>query len=163
MWKKLITLSILGFLIGVLILVIICAVFNRGDDGMINFYSERFLAIAGSPSAALLLQFLVIGVYGSCCFAGTMLYEIEHWPLARATVVHYLIIAGLYPVVGSICRWGMAAKDVLIVESMQLVGFIIIWLIIYFRYKAEVRKLNKLCEQKKDARKGDDNNKEKKV
>lgn len=152
MRKQLITRATLGVLLGVLMLVIICALFNRKPDGTIYFYSSEFADRVGSPTAAILLQLLVIGLYGAFCMAGTLLYGIERWPLALATAVHYVIVAGFYPVVGSICCWGMGTKDVLIVEGLQLAGFIIIWLIMFSLYRAKVRELNAIREMMENTR-----------
>ena len=158
MRRSLINRAVTGFLIGNALIVIVCLLFNRAPDGTVRFVSERFIACTGSESAAVLLQTLLFGLYGAACFGGTMLYGIERWPLALATAAHYLIIAGLYVPVTMLLRWGMPAMEYLILEAAMLVGFFIIWLIMYLRYKAEVRQLNEIREQMERARRDDDHN-----
>ena len=94
MKKKLLIRCGVGFLLGVAMMLLIPALFNRGPDGTVNYCSDELLArVGGSPAAAMAVSLLLYGLYGACCMGGTLLYEIERWPLALATAVHYLIIA----------------------------------------------------------------------
>ena len=153
MRKKIWIMLGIGFLIGVAMVLLVPALFNRAPDGTVHFYSEGLLERVGSPTAALLTTVVLYGLYGACCMGGTQLYAIERWPLALATVVHYLVIALGYLLASRLLCWNLSIKALLIIEGLMAVGFFIIWIIMYLRYKAEVRELNKLMEKDKDNRK----------
>ena len=73
----------------------------------------------------------------------------DRWSLAQATFTHYLIIAVLYVPISLIMGWAGNVTDILIVEAFQLVGFFLIWLIMYLRYRAEVKELNEMMKEKR--------------
>ena len=147
MRKKILIRCGLGFLLGMVAITLISVLFIRGEDGTVYFYSEALLARVGSPAAAALLQMLLCGVYGALCMGGTILYDIERWPLALATAVHYLLIALGYLLPALLLGWYLTPKLLLLVEGMMTVGFFLIWLIMFLLYRAEVRSLNELRAQ----------------
>ncbi len=96
----------------------------------------------GSRTGAILIQTIVSGLYGAATVSGMLLYEVEDWSLAKATIVHYIIVAGLYIPMTLFLGWAANAADILIVEGFQLIAFFLIWLMMCQRYKVEVKKLN---------------------
>ncbi len=95
-----------------------------------------------------MLTLLVIALYGAVCMGGTIFYEFKNWSLAKATVAHYLLISLGYVVVDLLLCRDMPLKLLRILEGIMTVGFFLIWLILYLRYKAEVRELNELNRKK---------------
>ena len=138
----------IGFVIGVAMMLLIPVLFNRGPDGMIYFYSEEFLSRVGSPALAMLLTLLIYGLYGAACVGGMLIYEIENWSLALATAVHYGVVALGYAFCAWLLRWNLTVKGLLLIELMMTLGFVLIWLFMYLRYKAEVRELNELIRDR---------------
>ena len=150
MRKKILIRAAAGFLLGIAVSVVISLLFNRTADGAVHFYSSALLNRVGNATAAALLQLAVCGLYGAACMCGTLLYEIERWPLALATAVHYLIISLLYAQVASLLEWELTLHTLLFIEGLMTAGFLAIWLIMYFLYKAEVRKLNELMKKRNE-------------
>ena len=149
MRKKILIRGGIGFLFGVAMMLLIPALFNRGADGMVRYCSEALIArVGGSPAAAMLTSLLLYGLYGACCMGGTLLYDIERWPLALATAVHYLIIALGYALSAQLLCWHLPLSMLLFIEALMTAGFFLIWIILYLRYRAEVRELNRLMEKK---------------
>ena len=139
-WKRL----GIGFLMGIVIgnLVALCT-------------SEEFVSAAlvermGGRTGAILLQSILSGLYGTAAMGGMTFYEIDRWPLALATGLHCLLVVGLYILLALALNWYDVFTDILIVAGIQLVVFAIIWLIIYLRYKAEIRELNGLNQKRKE-------------
>ena len=89
MKKKLLIRAAVGFLFGIAMMLVVPVLINGGPIARV-VYSDALLARTGSPAAATLLTLLVMGLFGSFCFVGTLFYEIERWPLALATAAHYL-------------------------------------------------------------------------
>ena len=126
-----------GFPLGALVAVILGVIDMR-------FCSAELAALVGGERLGAVLQFLGSGLYGAACMAGTVFYDVERWPLALATGLHYLIIAVGLALCNWLLLWGMDLGLFLIILAGQSVAFFLIWLIMYLRYKAEVRELNEL-------------------
>lgn len=132
---------ILGFLLGAAIGNLIAWFFG-------SYVSSMLVARMGSVPAAILVQSLVSGLYGSFALAGTLFYDIEQWSLTRSSVMHFLVIAVLYVPAAMFLGWADSATEILIVEGILLVAYFIIWLVIYLRYKKEVRSLNEMLNKR---------------
>lgn len=149
MKKRILLYCAIGFLVGMLLVMLIPAVFNLADDGTAGLVTPLLIARVGSARGALAVSFIVFGLYSTFCIGGMLLYEIESWPLALATAVHFLGIALGYVFVSLLLGWEMAGSKLLLIEGFMAIGFVLIWLIMYLRYKAEVRELNELQKKAK--------------
>ena len=74
--------------------------------------------------------------------AGSIFYDIEQWSLTRSSIAHYLVIAVLYVPAAAFLGWTDNAADIFIFEGILLAAYYIVWLVMYLRYKREVRILN---------------------
>ena len=147
MKKKLLIRCALGFLFGMAAMVIVPSLLSGEPIGPV-IYTDELLARTGSPAAATALSLLVMGLFGALCVGGTLFYEIESWPLACATAAHYLIMALGYLIPNWLLCWDMPPKLLLAIEGFMALGFAVIWLIMYLRYKREVQELNELLKRK---------------
>lgn len=145
MLKKTLKMAGIGFLIGMVIGNLIAFLTGNSDTGGVTFASSQLLDMAGgSGTTAMLLQSLFSGLYGAVCFAGMSFYEIERMPLALATALHCALIVLLFIPIALLLGWVSDIVTLLIISGMQLVGFFIIWLIMYFGYKKQIRELNEM-------------------
>ena len=145
MLKKTLKAAGIGFLIGMVVGDLIAILTGNSDTGDITFASTQLLDMAGGNSAlAMILQSLFSGLYGAVCFAGMSFYEIERMPLALATALHCALIVLLFIPIALLLGWVSDIGTLLIISGMQLVGFFIIWLIMYFGYKKQIRELNEM-------------------
>ena len=142
MSKKILIRAAVGFPLGALVAVILGVVDMR-------FCSQELAAAVGSEGLGIALQILVSGLYGSACMAGTSFYDMDRLSLALATGLHYLIIAVGLVLCNWLLRWGMGAGILLTVLAGQTLGFFLIWLFMWLRYRKEVKELNELNERKK--------------
>ena len=147
MKKKLLIRCALGFLFGMAAMLIVPSLLSGEPIGRV-IYTDELLARTGSPAAATALSLLVMGLFGALCVGGTLFYEIESWPLACATAAHYLIMALGYLIPNWLLCWDMPPKLLLAIEGFMALGFAVIWLIMYLRYKREVLELNKLMKRR---------------
>lgn len=129
----------IGFVIGVIMGNVI-AWFTGG------FFTAEFVETAGNTARAVVIQTLTYGLYGAAAMGGTVLYDIEKWPLALSSAMHYLIIAVLFVPMSLLLGWVGGVADILVMEGIELVMYFMIWLIMYLRYKAHVKELNELQE-----------------
>ena len=140
MRSRMIRRIILGFLLGTAIGNLIAWFFG-------SYVSSMLVARMGSVPAAILVQSLVSGLYGSFALTGTLFYDVEQWSLTRSSVMHFLVIAVLYVPTAMFLGWANSATEILIVEGILLVAYFIIWLVIYLRYKKKVRSLNEMLNK----------------
>ena len=147
MLKKTLKAAGIGFLIGVVVGNLIAFLTGNSGTGGVAFASPQLLDMAGgSGTVAMLLQSLFSGIYGAVCFAGMSFYEIERMPLAAATALHCALIVLLFIPIALLLGWVSDIGTLLMISGMQLVGFFIIWLILYFGYKKQIRELNEMQE-----------------
>ena len=147
MKKKLLIRCALGFLFGMAAMVIVPSLISGEPIGRV-IYTDELLSRTGSPAAATALSLLVMGLFGALCMGGTLFYEIENWPLACATAAHYLIMALGYLIPNWLLCWDMPLSLLLAIEGLMALGFAVIWLIMYLRYKREVLELNELTKRR---------------
>ena len=147
MLKKTLKAAGIGFLIGMIVGNVIAFLTGNSGTGGVTFASPQLLDMAGgSGTVAMLLQSLFSGLYGAVCFAGMSFYEIERMPLAAATALHCALIVLLFIPIALLLGWVSDIGTLLMISGMQLVGFFIIWLILYFGYKKQIRELNEMQE-----------------
>lgn len=147
MKNKLLNRCAIGFLLGMVMVMLIPALTPSAADGRVSLVGERLIARVGSQTGALLLSLALYGLFGAFCVGGTLLYEIQRWPLALATAVHYLGLTLGYVTADLVLCWEMSVRGLLFVEGFMTLGFFLIWLILYLGYKKEVRELNRLTEK----------------
>ena len=145
MLKKTLKAAGIGFLIGMVVGNVIAILTGNSATGGVTFASPQLLSMAGGNGVvAMLLQSLFSGIYGAACFAGMSFYEIERMPLAAATALHCALIVLLFIPIALFLGWVNDIGTLLIISGTQLVGFFIIWLIMYFGYKKQIRELNEM-------------------
>lgn len=151
MLKKTLKAAGIGFLIGMVVGNVIAILTGNSATGGVTFASPQLLSMAGGNGVvAMLLQSLFSGLYGAACFAGMSFYEIERIPLAAATALHCALIVLLFIPIALLLGWVSDIGTLLIISGMQLVGFFIIWLIMYFGYKKQIRELNEMQDHYSD-------------
>lgn len=135
----------IGFLIGIVIGNLIAFLTGNSDTGGVTFAPQKLLDMAGgSAVVAMLLQSLFSVLYGAACFAGMSFYEVERLPLAVATALHCALIILLFIPIALLLGWVSKIETLLMISGIQLVCFFIIWLIMYFGYKKQIRELNEM-------------------
>lgn len=134
-----------GFILGMAVGNLIAAL-----TGHPNIVSAALLERVGSLSAALLWQTLLSGVIGGVSFAGISLYEIEHWSLLLADAAHYVCYMIVFIPIAFFLGWTENAGDAAIMAAVLLAVHTLIFLVMCARYRAEVRELNQLNEQRKE-------------
>lgn len=143
----------IGFLIGIAIGYIISILTGLDNPEVFIPVPDQLLKIAGSLPFALILQGLFSGLYGALCFGCMSFYEIESWPLSAATAAHCSVIILTFIPVAFFLGWVSSLIEILIISSIQLVAFFIIWLIMWSIYKMQVKELNKMQENLKKNKK----------
>ena len=150
MKKKLIIHVIIGFVVGAAMGMLIAWLgsFLNGEKLMENTWITTKVGRGG----AIALQVVVGGLLGCACVTGMVLYEIEKWSLALATVVHFLVIMVSFTIASFSMGWFAGSiKYFFIAIGCNAVGFAIIWVIMYLLWKREVKRMNEELKEYKNA------------
>lgn len=139
MWKKVLKRAGLGCLAGIVINDLISAIGGTGSA-----ITPEYLARIGDARAAMLLELLLVGLFGAICMGGTMLYDVDRLPLAAATAIHCLLCILPFAPLALLFGWCKTAVELLIMAGFQVLAFFIVWLILYLSYQKEIRKLNEM-------------------
>ena len=132
MTKKAILLALLGYLAGCIIGL--CFALRN----------ETFVIGEALP------KILLGGIPGAIAMGSVVVYDIEKWSLARATATHFLITMGAILLACFVLKWFKPwSLSFWLMLSIEVVGYFIIWLVIYLHYKAQIRELNELLKKNK--------------
>ena len=134
--------ALVGFIIGIAASAVISAIL--ADPLPV---SSAFVNRIGSPRAAMLLSLLLSGIYGAITIGSVGIYDVERLPLTLSSLLHCLICIVSFVPMALFLGWVSSAAEVIIMTGCQLSGYFIVWLILFIRYKSEVKKLNELQGQ----------------
>lgn len=148
MLKKTLKLASIGFLMGMITGNMI-AYFTGG--GSYALVSKALVARTGSETAAIIVQTIISGIYGAITMGGVSFYEIEEWSLLRTALTHYSLCMITYIPVALLLGWirpEAFLTDYSYIAAGQTVTYIIIFVIMYVRYRFEVKELNRMIEER---------------
>ena len=135
-----------GFILGMSVGNLI-ACFMGSPDTVV---APALLARTGSLSAALLWQTLLSGVIGCAAFAGVSVYDVEHWPLPLADAAHYAGYMTVFLPIAFFLGWLETAAQAVIMAAILLAIHTLIFLVMCAYYRAQVKELNRLNEERKE-------------
>ena len=125
MWKKAVLLGVAGYVLGVLIGVIVIL---------------TGLSDAGHASVPYVL---LCGIPGCITMGSTVIYDVEKWSLVRATATHFAVCFVTYYALAFLMGWLRFGDRLFwIITAAMVVGYVIIWLVMYLTYKRQIRKMN---------------------
>ena len=138
----------IGFLLGMAVGNIIAVISAFSSTGEVRFMSQGLIDACGGEALAFLLQTVCSGLIGLAGFAGMSFYDIEHWSMLRTMLTHLAVVYAVFIPVSYLLYWIQEPLELLIMMIFMLVWYMIIWLIMCARYRAQVKKLNALQSEK---------------
>lgn len=98
----------------------------------------EFITPVGMFLSILSTYILAFVVAGASVF-----YQIEHWSIMKSTMLHGIILYAAYILCYLVNGWIEGnIKSILIFTCIFLLGYVFIWMSIYFSTKAISKKLN---------------------
>lgn len=130
----------LGIAIGYMITIISSAVWGEG------YYAPcvpELVKEMGSEINAVVLQAVLCGLLGMVCGAGSVIWEIERWSIARQTGTYFLLIlAGMMPI-GYVLQWmEHSAAGAAQYFGIFAIIFVVIWISQYVNVLWKIRAIN---------------------
>lgn len=148
MIKKTIRYAFIGFFIGMPVGIVILLLMSFSNGGGELVFSELMLTKGGSEAGALALQVFLSGLFGAICWAGITFHEIESWGMLKAFIFHYAVIIAGFVVIGLNLGWiEFDAEQIGLMALFLGLGYCVVWVIMYLKYRAEAKELNKYLEE----------------
>lgn len=145
MLSKTVQRIIMGFVLGMAIGNVIALITGYVSTGNTLFFAPELIARTGSQLGAMTAQTLLSGLVGAVAFGGISWHEMERPGMLISALLHFGTIMATYIPIAVYLYWiRPVPADIVIMTGIMAVAFFIIWIIMYAKYKAEVRKLNDL-------------------
>jgi len=150
MLKKVIKRFVLGFMIEVFVTYVITLLISVNiGDGLYHGITPGLLNLCKTELGAASLQFLLAGLLGAIFGVTSLFWEIDHWSLAKQTILHFFTITISMLIVAYLCNWmEHSAKGFAMWIGMFIVVYIIVWFICYGNYKRKIKAVNKKLEER---------------
>ncbi|NMA05485.1 MAG: DUF3021 domain-containing protein [Acholeplasmataceae bacterium] len=143
MKRKLIIRIVIGFIVGAIMGNLITLFVNLGYGEGAKVVSEHQVEAFGGYGLAVIFQTLLSGLLGILCIGGISFYDIESWSLLKATIAHSMSILFGFILVFTLLKWVPATLiSCLVIATIVIVIYALIWLIMYLIWKKEVEKMN---------------------
>ena len=138
MWKKAVQLGALGYVLGAAIGV------------------AFFLADSSEGIGKALTYILLSGIPGCVSMGSSVIYSVEKWSIARATVTHFLITFLCFYLISFALDWFRFGDSMFwMITAAMIIGYFVVWLMMYLAYKRQIRKINEGLKKIKSSRKTD--------
>ena len=151
MKKEILKRAVIGFVLGMAVGNLIAFFYADKSADPVVIVTPLLSRRTGSVTAALIIQTILSGLMGAVSFAGTIFYDFEDWGMTKTMVMHYLLIILIYFPVAFWCGWiDPEWKEILIRAVIMAFEYLVIWLIMYIRYRIQTKELNRMMESYRD-------------
>lgn len=144
MKKKIWMRGALGLPLGIAIGYVITILESLGwGQGYYSPCVPELIAVMGNEIRAVVLQTVLCGLLGVVFGAGSVIWEIEQWSIARQTGTYFLGAAATMMPVAYFSYWmEHSVRGFLIYFCIFTVIFIVIWLVQYMFMRRDVNRIN---------------------
>lgn len=130
----------LGIAIGYIISILVSLAWANG------YYSPcvpELIAITGSEISAVVLQALLCGLLGTGFAASSVIWEVEHWSLAKQTGIYFGINAVIMMPIAYLTYWmEHSVLGFLSYFGVFALIFLVVWILQFTTGRRMVRKMN---------------------
>lgn len=142
----------IGIAIGYLITIFGSLAWGNG------YYSPcmpELVSLMENEICAVLLQALLCGALGAGCAAGSVIWEMESWSVAKQTAVYFLLICVITMPIAYFMYWmEHSVKGFLSYFGIFALIFVFMWMVLFMLGKRDVKKLNEnLYKSEQDEKK----------
>lgn len=145
MKEKVIERTMMGIIIAHFINFIIAAAVNIFivRDGHFHFLRPGMAEGFGGEIPAMILQSVILTIFGGIFGASSLIYERDDWGLTKQTAVHFPVLVGSYLIVGGLLHWyQFNAVNVIAYFLFFSVLYFLIWVGWYMKIKKDIERVN---------------------
>lgn len=151
MKKKTVQRALLGFPLGVFIgyaITILISLFVA--DG---YYSPCVPALVdefGSEISAVVFQAVLCGILGASFAAASVIWEMEHWSIAKQTGIYFLVASITMLPIAYFTHWmEHSLSGFLIYIGIFVAVFVFMWVVQYCIWKNKIKSINNKIKERK--------------
>lgn len=142
--KKALFRGLLGFPLGIAmcytITVLISLIVRNGEYAAVV---PSLVAIMGSEINAVAFQWVMGGLLGFSCALSSAIWEVEHWSLAKQTVLHFLVLSLTMLPIAFFCHWmDHTVLGVFMYFGIFVLIYIVLWFALTQYWRMRVSKIN---------------------
>ncbi len=141
MKKTVIKRLIIGFVVGAFVgnaIAMVSSLFS-GEFHVINGALHNSIGLVGG----IILQSLLSGLIGMAGIGGMSFYDIDKWSLLSVTAAHFVSIMTSFTIAYFALGWGDRNWLMYVIMFLiEAVIFVIIWIIMYSKWKKAVNEMN---------------------
>lgn len=130
----------MGITIGYVITILISLTHGEG------YYTPcvpTLVEMAGNELNAVILQTIMCAVLGITFGAGSVIWELEDWSIAKQTGTYFLITALVMMPVAYVSHWmEHSVRGVLGYFGVFLGVFVVMWVSMYLMYRKKINQMN---------------------
>ena len=120
--------SLLGLVMGIIVGVGTWIMSKRGMNG--------------ADYTTLILHLAISGLIGFVGMGGSVVYDIESWPLLKATVLHYIACMISFSLASIVLSWFSDYLSFFITFIIMTVVYVCIWIAESWHWKKTIREIN---------------------
>jgi hypothetical protein len=145
MKKKVVLRGLLGLPIGIafgyVITIVLSLFFSNGSYHPVV---PALIDAVGNEINAVVFQAILCGVLGVSFASSSIIWEIEHWSIAKQTGVYFLVISVVMLPIAYFAHWmEHSLLGFILYFSIFVVIFMLMWLIQYAIWKRAVTDIDK--------------------
>lgn len=151
--KQIVTRCVIGGLAGIfaalLLILVLNLILNQitwgGSSGQFSLQltTDRAAAHFGSAGLAVLIEMLVILLCGACVGLTTLPFSDTWTNLPGISALHFVLTGALVELLGWSYQWLGVELGWLLLPAIYAAVYLLIWLVRWLRWSAEVRQLRK--------------------
>lgn len=149
MKKNSIIRCLLGFPLGVFIgytITILISFFHK--DGSYVAVVPTLIDVFNTEISAVTVQYILCGILGMSCAAGSLIWEHDHWSILKQTVLHFLLLSFTLLPIAYLSHWmEHSIVGVLSYFGIFIIIYVVIWLTQYVIWKKKIKELNKKIQE----------------
>lgn len=97
----------------------------------------------GALIGHVLIQLLLGAVFGAINCASSIVYDLDRFSIAGATLMHFFFVITMFYIFGfGVWHFEFGETGFYIMTALFIIIYFIIWLVMYLKSKREVRKMN---------------------
>lgn len=112
---------------------------------------KRFTHDADISGNELMNELFIALAMGIVIGLATTIYFLDKFSLTIATIIHFLIVTVVVLVAGTVGQWfdWNQPSSIIGVFIIEVIAYIIIWIVIHILTKQEVEQLNQLIQERR--------------
>lgn len=150
MVKILLKRALIGAPFGVLLTKVLAIVISIGiGDGIYYPIVPEMAQCFGNELNAVIIQTLVTALMGAAFCASSVIWNSDRLGLLMQTIIHFVIICGVYVAVAYVCFWmehnvWSVAGYVIMFAAI----YAVIWIVQYVGIKRKINKMNEIVAKR---------------